>query len=180
VTRITFLLTFSTAIAASALYSAGDIWATPAVGFTGTTLVQGRFGEMDLVNKSIIPSSSEDDRRAKAWLSQQKAKQNTRGQSDLYVQSNVWQPGGSTGWHTHAGLSLIIVTEGAVTNYEGHDRDCKPHVYTKGMTFIDSGGDHVHIIRNEGNVVAKTIAVQLIPAGATRRIDVVDPGNCHF
>ncbi len=73
---------------------------------------------------------------------------------------------------------LIIVTEGTVTNYEGHDPDCKPHVYTKGMTFIDSGGDHEHIIRNEGSVVAKTTAVQLIPEGAMRRIDVADPGHC--
>jgi hypothetical protein len=29
-------------------------------------------------------------------------------------------------------------------------------------------------------VEAKTIAVQLIPANAVRRIDVADPGNCHF
>jgi hypothetical protein len=28
--------------------------------------------------------------------------------------------------------------------------------------------------------VAQTIAVQLIPADQGRRIDVADPGNCHF
>jgi hypothetical protein len=28
------------------------------------------------------------------------------------------------------------------------------------------GGDHVHLIRNEGNIVAATIAVQFIPAGS--------------
>jgi hypothetical protein len=48
------------------------------------------------------------------------------------------------------------------------------------MGFVDPGGDHVHIVRNEGEVVAQTIAVQLIPAGATRRIDVPAPGNCPF
>jgi hypothetical protein len=48
------------------------------------------------------------------------------------------------------------------------------------MGFVDPGGDHVHILRNEGDVEAKTIAVQLIPADAARRIDVADPGNCHF
>jgi hypothetical protein len=56
--------------------------------------------------------------------------------------------------------------------------DCKPHVYTKGMTFVYPGGDHVYMIRNE--VPASNIAVQLIPAGSTRRIDVADPGNCRF
>ena len=50
----------------------------------------------------------------------------------MYVQSNVWQPGGSTGWHTHPGHSLIIVTAGTVTAYEGDDPDCTPHVYTAG------------------------------------------------
>jgi len=53
-------------------------------------------------------------------------------------------------------------------------------VYTVGMGFVDPGGGHVHIIRNEGAVVAQTITVQLIPANAVRRIDVADPGNCPF
>jgi hypothetical protein len=110
------------------------------------------------------------------WLSWQK----TKGSSDLYVQDNVWTPGGGTGWHTHPGHSLIIVTAGTVTAYEGDDPECKPSVYTTGMGFVDPGGDHVHIIRNEGAVEAKTIAVQLIPAGQPRRIDVADPGNCPF
>jgi len=35
-------------------------------------------------------------------------------------------------------------------------------------------------LRNKGVVPAKTIAVQLIPAGATRRIDAPSPGNCPF
>ena len=67
-----------------------------------------------------------------------------------------------------------------MTAYEGDDPNCKPSVYTKGMTFVDPGGDHVHIVRNEGAVEARTIAVQLIPTGQPRRIDVADPGNCHF
>jgi hypothetical protein len=33
------------------------------------------------------------------------------------------------------------------------------------MGFVDPGGEHVHILRNEGTVEARTIAVQLIPAG---------------
>ena len=100
--------------------------------------------------------------------------------SDLYVQSNVWEPGGSTGWHTHPGHSLIIVTAGTVTAYEGDDPNCKPTLYTQGMGFVDPGGDHVHLIRNEGGVEARSIAVQLIPADAVRRIDAEDPGSCPF
>ena len=177
--KLTWLLLLSAAIVFTALYHTTKVLATPAnAGFVATTLAMGTFGEIEVFNHlALIPPDSKEERHKRnIWLSWQK----TKGSSDLYVQSNVWQPGGSTGWHTHPGHSLIIVTEGTVTAYEGDDPDCKPHVYTRGMGFVDPGGDHVHILRNEGDVVAKTTAVQLIPAGAARRIDVADPGNCTF
>src|SRR5207249_322037 len=114
------------------------------------------------------------------------ARLKTEGLSDVYVQSNVWtaatatSPGGTTGWHTHPGHSLILVTAGTVTAYEGDDPSCTPHTYSEGMGFVDPGGDHVHVLRNEGRVEARTVAVQLIPAAARRRIDVPAPGNCPF
>src|SRR5205823_9754437 len=55
-----------------------------------------------------------------------------------------------------------------------------PKVYTAGMAFVDAGGDHAHIVRNEGTEVAQVIAVRLVPAGQPGRIDVADPGNCPF
>jgi hypothetical protein len=170
------LVLFGAAIAVAALYYAGSAMATPAQLFTGTTIATGRFSAFDVFNKFMPPDHQETKGHDEIWLSWQK----TKGSSDLYVQDNVWQPGGSTGWHSHPGHSLIIVTEGTVTAYEGDDPDCKPSVYTRGMGFVDPGGDHVHIIRNEGDVVAKTVAVQIIPAGQPRRIDAPDPGNCHF
>src|SRR4051812_30980393 len=152
------------------------VLATPAVGFTSTTLALGRFGDIDVLNRSF-PSAVGTAHKRDFWISWQK----TKGDSDLYVQSNVWAPGGSTGWHTHPGHSLITVTAGAVTVYEGDDTDCTPHVYTQGMGVVDEGGDHVHIIRNEGTIEARTITVQLIPAGAARRIDApVGPASCPF
>jgi uncharacterized RmlC-like cupin family protein len=163
------------AIAATALY-VGTVRATPAAGFTGTTLAQGRFGEIDVFNHLVTPATALSKRHRNVWLSWQK----TKGPSDLYVQANTWQPGGTTGWHTHPGHSLIIVTAGTVTVYDGDDPDCKPAVYSQGMGFVDPGGDHAHIIRNESDAPASTLAVQLIPAGAARRIDLEDPGNCRF
>jgi quercetin dioxygenase-like cupin family protein len=172
--RLMCLVVFSATIAAVALYLPRCVLATTAEGYKSTLLAVGRFGEIDVSNS--IPHGLKTEDTVQLWLSLQK----TNGLSNVYVQSNVWAPGGSTGWHSHPGHSLIIVTAGAVTDYEGHDPDCKPHVYKTGMGFVDPGGDHVHILRNEGDVEAKTIAVQLIPADAARRIDVSDPGNCHF
>jgi Cupin domain len=152
----------------------GTVLATPASGFTGTTLAVGRFGEIDIANHMVAALPDSPGKRV--WLSLQK----TKGESDVYVQSNVWIPGGSTGWHTHPGHSLIIVTAGTVTAYDGDDPSCAPVTYTTGMGFVDPGGDHVHLPRNEGAVDARTIAVQLIPAGATRRIDAPASPACSF
>jgi uncharacterized cupin superfamily protein len=151
-----------------------SVLATKAQGYKSTLIARGRLGKIDPPN--FLLHSQRDEEIEQLWRSTQK----TEGLSDIYVQSNVWAPGGSTGWHSHPGPSLIIVTAGTVTNYEGHDPACKPHVYKSGMTIVDAGGDHIHILRNEGAVEAKTIAVQFIPANAARRIDVADPGNCHF
>lgn len=159
--------------------------ATPASGFAGTTIALGRFGEIAVrLISGDLPGNHFGQRPVTfsrelldgLWISFQQ----TRGESDLYVQNNVWTAGGTTGWHTHPGHSLIVVTVGTVTVYEGDDPGCTPHVYTVGMGFVDAGGDHVHVIRNEGGSEARTVAVQLVPAGATRRIDAPRNAACGF
>ena len=154
----------------------GLIQATPASGFSASTLAVGRLPEFDVTHHLVRELPPESNSKKDVWLSLQK----TKGDSDLYVQSNVWQPGGTTGWHTHPGHSLVTVTSGTVTNYDGDDPSCTGTVYTVGMTFVDEGGDHAHLIRNEGFAEARTIAVQLIPAGATRRIDAQGNAACPF
>jgi uncharacterized cupin superfamily protein len=174
--KLTWMALLGAAMVVTTLYT-GNALATPPLGFVSTTLAVGRFGEIDVFNH-MIPERGPDVEKPNVniWLSLQK----TKGLSDVYVQSNVWAPGGSSGWHTHPGHSLITVTAGTVTAYEGDDPNCKPTVYTQGMGFVDPGGDHVHLLRNEGAVEARTITVQLIPAGAARRIDAADSGNCRF
>jgi hypothetical protein len=108
----------------------------------------------------------DDDKNV--WMSLQR----TEGQSDLYIQSNVWQVGASTGWHTHPGHSLIIVTSGTLTEYMA---DCLPHVYTfvpgqPAPTLVDPGHGHVHIIRNESSVLASKLPSNSFRSIRTRRI----------
>ena len=175
--RRTFLrpIVFAVAVLTGTWY-VERLLATPASGFTSTSLAVGRVGEIDVDNLVISEDPSDDNSRRNVWHSLQK----TKGVSDLYVQSNVWVPGGTSGWHTHPGHSLITVTAGAVTAYEGDDDSCVPRGNTVGMTLVDPGGDHVHVLRNEGAVEARTVTVQLIPAGAPRRIDAAGPPGCAF
>jgi hypothetical protein len=176
------------AILMVALYFGGSLMATPQnSGYKSSTMASGRFDDINVFTQAVVPASQDKDttndgdpseKGADVWIS----KQMTKGASDLYVQSNTWLPGGSTGWHTHPGHSLIIVTAGTITEYDADDPTCTPHTYTAtpgtSVGTVDIGGGHVHIIRNEGNTVAQTMAVQLIPAGAARKIDAPAPANC--
>jgi uncharacterized cupin superfamily protein len=172
--RLPSLVSFVAAITFAALYQPGSASATTPEGYKSTLLAMGRFGEIDV--SSYFPRGPAKEKNEQLWTSLQQ----TKGLSDLYIQSNIWQPGGTTGWHTHPGHSLIIVTEGTVTEYGSDDPECKPHIYTQGMGFVDHGGDHIHLIRNESTTQASTIALQLIPQGTERRIDAASPQNCHF
>ena len=179
------------AVAVTGLYQEQEVQATPASGFTSTTVALGKFGQIDVFNQAILEDPSQETHEKSTWLSLQK----TKGVSDVYVQSNVWKSiadnqniVATSGWHTHPGHSLIIVTAGRVTVYDGDDSACTPHVYTVGMGFVDAGGDHVHNIRNENQIEeARTMTIQLIPArpdGSSsvpdRRQDAETPGNCPF
>lgn len=154
---------------------AGNVLATQSQAFSSTTMAKATFGEID---SHVVAEPG--------W--QEKLK--THGDSDLYVQQNTWDPSAcdnkcvpSSGWHTHPGPSFVIVTQGTVTVYDGDDQTCTPHAYSANGTngFVDIGGGAVHIIRDESGAVAKTTVVQLIPAGAQRRLDVTPaPGNCPF
>lgn len=160
---------------------AGRIQATPSSGFTGSTIVMGTFGEINVFNAVVPPDIWKSWLKSDVWLSWQR----TKGNSDLYIQSNVWQVGATTGWHSHPGHSLILITSGTVIDYESDGRRrCTAHVYTgtpaQPATLVDEGGDHVHQIVNTGGTVATGYAVQLIPAGALRRIDAPQPENCPF
>ena len=101
-----------------------------------------------------------------------------KGDSDVYIIQNTFPPGAHTGWHTHPGPSLITVVSGELTVYDAADPTCTPHVYHAGESFTDIGCGDVHLVRNEGNVQAVNVAVQIVPAGAPRRIDEDQPANC--
>jgi quercetin dioxygenase-like cupin family protein len=137
--------------------------ATLPSGVTTSPIATGRF---DAIDTKI---------RTGAW----KAKISTKGATDLHVLQNTIAPGGTFGWHSHPGPSLVIVKSGTATFYLADDPTCSPHVVPAGSGFVDSGGD-VHVVRNEGNVDLVTVVVSLVPADAARRIDQPNPGNCPF
>jgi mannose-6-phosphate isomerase-like protein (cupin superfamily) len=97
---------------------------------------------------------------------------------DVLTQSITIVPGGHTGWHSHPGPVFVTIASGTMTFYDGDDPSCTPVVYGVNDTFIDEGGGHVHIARNEGSTNLVLYATYLLPVGAAPRIDVPYPGNC--
>jgi quercetin dioxygenase-like cupin family protein len=152
------------AVAATAL-------ATAPAGVTSSPIAKGRFGDIDVTAKTDVDSGTRTD----FW----QARIDTKGLSDLEILQNTIVPGGSFGWHSHPGPSLVIVKSGTLTAYMGDDPTCTPHVVPAGSGFVDSGSD-VHLVRNEGSVDLVVVVASLIPAGTTRRIDQPSPGNCPF
>lgn len=144
---------------------AATVLATPGSGFTPAQQWKGVFGAID-VHVNDMPGHQ--------------VKIQTKGASDVYVTRNAIAVGGHSGWHTHPGPSLIIVTVGEITAYDGDDPTCTPTRYRAGEGFVDPGDGHVHLLRNETDPPAETVAVQFLPKDATRRIDAPAPGNCGF
>lgn len=148
--------------AASSFGASGSVLATPSSGFSSVTVSASGVPEIDL--KTLSPTHQ--------------VRINTKGLSDVHVTTNVVVPGGQSGWHTHPGPSIVVVKAGTATVYDGDDPTCTPHVYEAGSAFVDVGGGDVHMVRNENSVNLETVAFQVVPTAAARRIDAPNPGFC--
>jgi quercetin dioxygenase-like cupin family protein len=146
----------------------GIALATPPSGVTTTVFGIGRFADINATTKTDI----DPGHRRHYW----KSRISTKGASDVHVLQNTIVPGGTFGWHSHPGPSLVIVKSGTATFYHG-DPGCPKVVVQAGTGFVDNGHD-MHVVRNEGTVDLVTIVVSLVPAGFERRIDEPAPANC--
>jgi hypothetical protein len=132
-------------VVGAAVYG-GNVLATISAGFTSTTVAKSTLGPLDIKAHTVVPADPSAGSPATVWETMLK----TKGSTDMYIQQNTWLAGGSSGWHTHPGPSLVV----------------------------DIGGGDVHLVRNETGDVARGYTVQFGPKGATRRIDAPQPDNC--
>ena len=105
----------------------------------------------------------------------------TKGSTDVVTQQIVIAGGGHTGWHTHPGPVLVTVKRGALRVIYAGD-DCGGTVYEAGESFVDRGGENVHIARNvSATSEVELWATYLVPGtpGAAFRLDEpVAPSDC--
>jgi quercetin dioxygenase-like cupin family protein len=144
-------------------------WRRPPHGVTTLTYGIARFDSIDAATRTDIDPGRGRD----IWKTQIK----TKGATDVHMLHNTIAPGGTFGWHSHPGPSLVIVKAGTATFYEADDPACAAHIVPAGSGFVDNGHD-THVVRNDGTVDLVTEVVSLVPAGFARRIDEPAPTSC--
>jgi len=105
-----------------------------------------------------------------------------RDAQDTVMQQIVIGPGGQTGWHSHPGPAVALVTAGELTLYSGDDPTCTGRSYAAGDAFVDAGQGHVHMARNLSPTENVEVWVTYfdVPPGGSVRADAGDPGVCDF
>ena len=159
--RNRFIVALTAALLAVAVIT-GAVMATASNGVTSTLFTIGQLDEI----------------HAKTLSSDWQARIDTKGASDVWVLENRIVPGGSFGWHSHPGPSIVVVKSGALTVYRGDDATCTPEIVPAGSGFVEAGD--IHLVRNEGSVDTVVYVTSIVPRGAARRIDEPSPGNCPF
>jgi quercetin dioxygenase-like cupin family protein len=141
-------------LAALAAITAGVALATPGGGIT------------DVVN--FVQARTTDGINARS----DGVKLRTKGEVDVFVQTGTFQPGGTSGWHSHSGIVLLAVESGELTRY---DRKCRATTFGAGEAFAEAG-DHPVLVRNEGTQPARVYVTYVLPDASLRRIDEPNPG----
>lgn len=157
---MTALHKLAKALSVASLVAAVPAQATPASGFVGTVQWQGL---LDPLNAKVKTDGID-------------ARLHSKDAANLLVVRFNVAPGGTSGWHTHPGMSLVTVISGEISLYDA--ALCTPRRLTAGQTFVDEGGDHAHLVRNETSATTQLGAVQLVQPGVPGRIDLPRPNNC--
>jgi quercetin dioxygenase-like cupin family protein len=141
----------------------GAALATPPTGFTTNLLARGTVGDLHAKHDGIRVSSRP-------------------GAADVAVATVTIDPGGSSGWHHHPGIVLVVVRSGTITFY---DQNCRADVHHAGETFIESS-DSPGLAKNTGTEAAVVEATFIVPASTPPapptplRIDDPQPTGCDL
>ena len=97
------------------------------------------------------------------------------GRVYMTMQDVIFSPGGHTGWHTHAGPTVAMVTQGTLTLYRAN-APCTGRNFVAGEAFIDGPAMGNHIARNHtGGQTTVMLLHQLATPTTPFRVDQPAP-----
>jgi quercetin dioxygenase-like cupin family protein len=107
-----------------------------------------------------------------------RVKLRTRGPMEIAFQRIVIAPGGTLGWHSHPGPTVVTVRAGTLSFF--HDEHCTEEIeYATGQSFSNMP-DEIHLARNEGAAEVVLFAIYFVPVRTpplALRIDQPSPGS---
>ena len=99
-----------------------------------------------------------------------RVKLQTKGEVKVAFQRITIGPGGTLGWHSHPGPTVVSVFQNTLSFY--HDEACTEEIeYTPGMSFSNMP-DEIHLARNEGASDVVVFAVYFVPQSVTTPMDL--------
>ena len=101
-----------------------------------------------------------------------------RDASTTLIVKGTWEPGGTSGWHTHPGPVIVNVTEGELRIVYAMGDDCVAHTYAAGEAFIDTG-KHPEVAVNPSNTERAVLYMTFlgVPEGGAPTVNV-EPQDC--
>ena len=97
----------------------------------------------------------------------------TDGPSTIAMQIASFAVGGHNGWHHHAGMVAVTMTQGQI---QWFDENCNMTTYNAGDSWTE--GDKVHYFRNSGTVPVQLTATFIVAKGVALRLDDAVPPAC--
>lgn len=96
--------------------------------------------------------------------------------STVIIAKVTWQPGGTSGWHTHPGPVIVNIIQGELEIV--HEEECATHTYTAGEAFLDTG-EHNEVARNPSETECTVVYATFlgVPDGEPAT-EWVEPQDC--
>jgi quercetin dioxygenase-like cupin family protein len=133
--------------------------ATIAVANTGTLSTTTILGHRATLSDSV-------------QVNQDRVKFQTKDPTDVLVQTITFQPQGTSGWHFHPGVVIVVVESGQVTT---HDASCQTATYGPHQSFVESGTEPFMVSNESSTDKAVVYATLVVPAGSPFRIETTPP-----
>ena len=176
------------AIGAFLMFGTVFALATPGSGVVGTIVARGTLGTPPVtiaVPKVVTVKVKKKVRgklrtiTVKKTISQAISTCASSTPCDTAVHLVTIAPGGTTGWHSHAGSTFLAIASGEGVEYHAEGTSCMSERHPAGSGFFQ--GKYVHVLHNEGTVPLVVYAFYILPSGtenAAIRIDQPAPAAC--
>ncbi|MEW6475220.1 MAG: cupin domain-containing protein [Actinomycetota bacterium] len=102
-----------------------------------------------------------------------------REATDVVVDAVTIEPGGQTGWHTHPGPEVLVVTRGVLTFRRSDGKTCLTEQVRAGQAFVGAAAGELHAAHNEGAEDTEFVVTFFdVPPGDPPRQDADPPSGC--